>query len=60
VDKKFTWNGNAGLNIGIGRMFAVAVDGKYIKYEPNASAAGTSMKLKLDPKQLSVGLKVRF
>jgi len=60
VDKKLTWNAGAGINIGIGRMLAVAVDGKYIKYEPNATGTLGSAKLKLDPKQLSVGLKVRF
>ncbi|HSP35540.1 MAG TPA: OmpW family outer membrane protein [Thermoanaerobaculia bacterium] len=60
VDKKLTWNGNAGVNIGIGHSLAIAVDGKYIKYEPEASGSGGTAKLKLNPKQLSVGVKVRF
>lgn len=60
VDKKVTWNGNVGVNIGLGRMFAIAIDGKYIKYEPNASNATGTAKLKLNPKQLSAGVKLRF
>lgn len=60
VDKKFTWNAGAGVNIGIGRMFAIALDGKYIKYEPTASNVAGSSKLKLNPTQYSAGLKLRW
>ena len=60
VDKKLTWNGDVGVNIGLGRVLALAVDAKYIRYEPNATGALGSAKLKLDPKQFSVGLKARF
>jgi outer membrane protein W len=51
---------NAGVNIGLGKMFAVAIDGKYIKYEPDSSAAGTTEKLKLDPVVISAGIKLRW
>ncbi|HEX9162612.1 MAG TPA: OmpW family outer membrane protein [Thermoanaerobaculia bacterium] len=60
VDKKTTWDANAGVDIGIGRMFAIAVDGKYFKYEPTATANGTSQKLKLNPLSISAGLKLRW
>ncbi len=60
VDHKFTWNGNVGLNVGLGRMFAIGLDYKYIKFEPTATSALGSEKLKLDPKQFSAGLKLRF
>lgn len=60
VDSKVSWNAGAGLNIGIGRMFAVALDGKYIAYEPSASNVAGNAKLKLNPMQYSAGLKLRF
>ncbi len=60
IDNKATWNANAGVNIGIGRSFAVAVDGKYIALEPDATAAGSSEKLKLNPLVISAGVKLRF
>ncbi len=60
IDKKTTWNANAGIDIGLGKMFAVAVDGKYIKYEPDSSAAGTTEKLKLNPLVISAGVKLRW
>ncbi len=60
IDNTTTWNANAGVNIGIGRSFAVAVDGKYIALEPDATAAGSSEKLKLNPLVISAGVKLRF
>ena len=60
IDHKASWDANAGLNIGLGKMFAVAIDGKYIKYEPDSTAAGTTEKLKLDPVVISAGIKLRW
>ena len=60
IDHKASWDANAGVNIGLGKMFAVAIDGKYIKYEPDSSAAGTTEKLKLDPIVISAGIKLRW
>ena len=60
IDHKASWDANAGVNIGIGTMFAVAIDGKYIKYEPDSTAAGTTEKLKLDPVVISAGIKLRW
>ena len=60
IGNKATWDANAGLNIGLGRSFAVAVDGKYIAYEPEAKANGNSEKLKLNPLVISAGVKLRF
>lgn len=60
IDHKASWDANAGVNIGLGKMFAVAIDGKYIKYEPDSSAAGTTEKLKLDPVVISAGIKLRW
>lgn len=63
IDSKSSWNANAGVNIGIGKMFAVAIDGKYIKYEPDSKAsgaAGTTEKLKLNPLIVSGGIRLRW
>jgi outer membrane protein W len=60
IDKKVTYDGNAGVIIGFGSTFAVAADAKYIKYEPDAKAAGNTEKLKLNPLVISVGLKLRW
>jgi outer membrane protein W len=60
VGNKITWDANAGLNIDFGRSFAVAVDGKYIAYQPDAKANGLSEKLKLNPLVISAGVKLRF
>lgn len=61
VGKKFTWNAGAGVDIEISRSFAIAVDGRYIKYEPRASGnTGDAVTLKLDPKVFAVGVKARF
>lgn len=60
IDNQFTWNAGAGVNINIGHSFAIAVDGKYIKYEPDASTAAGTTKLKLNPTQFSAGVKLRF
>jgi len=60
IDKKLTWDANAGINIGLGRMFAIGVDAKYIKYEPDSKAAGNTEKLKFNPLALSAGVKLRW
>ncbi len=60
IDHKASWDANAGVNIGIGKMFAVAVDGKYIKYEPDSSAAGSTEKLTLNPVVISAGVRLRW
>lgn len=60
VGNKTTWNGNAGININVGHMFAVALDGKYIAYEPTSTGTGGSQKLKLNPTIVSGGVKLRF
>lgn len=60
VESKFSWDAGAGVDILIGRHFAISVDGKYIQYEPNASGALASEKLKINPEQYSAGLKFRF
>ncbi|HSP13345.1 MAG TPA: OmpW family outer membrane protein [Thermoanaerobaculia bacterium] len=60
IGNKMTWDANAGVNILIGRAFALAVDGKYIALEPDAKANGSSEKLKLNPLVISAGVKLRF
>jgi outer membrane protein W len=60
IERKITWNANAGVNIGISRTFAVGVDAKYIPYEPDAKAAGTTEKLKFNPLLFSAGVKLRW
>jgi len=60
IDDKASWDANAGMNFGIGRSFAIAADAKYINYEPDATAAGTTEKLKLNPLVVSVGVRLRW
>ena len=62
ISSKTTWCANAGVNVNFGKMFALAVDGKYVRYRPDSSAAGgtTSVPLKLNPTFIAAGLKLRF
>lgn len=60
IDKKTTWNAGAGIDFSLFKSFALTVDAKYIKYEPDSSAAGSTEKLKLNPLMISGGVKLRW
>ena len=51
---------NAGVNIGLGRGFALFLDGKYVLYEANGEDAPDSEALELNPLILAGGIKFRF
>lgn len=60
IEKKWGWAANAGININFSHAIGVAVDGKYVPYEPNSTSAAASQKLKLNPMILSAGVRFRF
>jgi outer membrane protein W len=58
IEKKWGWAADAGVNVNLRHGVAVAVDAKYVPYEPNSGATNT--KLKLNPTIFSAGLRFRF
>jgi outer membrane protein W len=62
ISGKTTWVANAGVNVNLTKMLAVAVDGKYVRYRPDSRAAGetASVPLKLNPTFIAAGVKLRF
>lgn len=58
IDKKWGLAANAGLNVNLLHNLALAIDGKYIPYEPKSGTTG--MKLKLNPTVYSAGVRFRF
>ena len=61
IDSQTTWLLNAGAAIGIGRSFAVGIDGKYVRYRPDSASPGTDVvRLDLDPLTIALALKFRF
>jgi hypothetical protein len=55
VESKACWLANAGVNVG--RFF---VDGKYLNYRPQSTAAGNRVRLDLKPVVLSFGLRFKL
>jgi len=51
---------NAGLNVGLGRGFAVFLDGKYVMYEANGEDDPDEEALELNPLIIAGGIKLRF
>lgn len=51
---------NAGINVGLGRSFAVFLDGKYIMYEARGEDDTDDDALDINPLVLSGGIKFRF
>jgi opacity protein-like surface antigen len=54
------WLVNAGINIGIGRSFAIFLDGKYIMYEARGEDDPDDVVLDVNPLVISGGIKLRF
>lgn len=51
---------NAGLNVGLGRGFAIFLDGKYIMYEARGEGDPDDEALELNPLIIAGGVKFRF
>jgi outer membrane protein W len=51
---------NAGLNIGLGRGFALFLDGKYILYEARARGDSSDEAVEINPLIIAGGIKLRF
>lgn len=51
---------NAGLNVGLGRGFALFLDGKYILYEARGEGDTDDDAIEINPLILSGGIKFRF
>jgi opacity protein-like surface antigen len=51
---------NAGLNVGLGRRFAIFVDGKYVMYEARGEGDSDDEALDINPLIISGGIKIRF
>ena len=61
VDSEFTYYLNAGIGFNFNDRFGIAVDGRYIPYEPSTqAAAGEEVELDLSPTILSAALRFRF
>jgi outer membrane protein W len=51
---------NAGLTVGLGRGFAVFLDGKYVMYEAIGEGEPEEEALELNPLIIAAGIKFRF
>ena len=61
VESEFTYYLNAGLAFDFNDHFGVAIDGRYIPFEPSTqAAAGEEVELDLTPTILSAALRFRF
>ncbi len=60
LEKEVEFLANAGLTVGLGRSFAVYVDGKYIFYEARGEGDPEEEALELNPLIISGGIKFRF
>lgn len=60
LENEIEFLANAGLNVGLGRGFAVFLDGKYILYEARGEGDTDDDALEINPLVLSGGIKFRF
>lgn len=61
VESEFTYYLNAGVAFDFNDHFGIALDGRYIPYEPSTqAAAGDEVELDLSPTILSAALRFRF
>ncbi len=60
LESDLDWLVNAGINIGIGRSFAIFLDGKYIMYEARGEDDPDDVVLDVNPLVISGGIKLRF
>jgi outer membrane protein W len=60
LENELEFLANAGLTLGLGRSFAVFLDGKYIVYEARGQGDTEDEALELNPLIISGGVKFRF
>lgn len=61
VDSEFTYYLNAGIGFDFTDRFGLAVDGRFIPFEPSTqAAAGEEVELDLSPTVISAALRFRF
>jgi outer membrane protein len=62
IDDEFTWFANAGLGYRFGDQIGLALDVRYIAYEPTTTSTvtGASEDFDLSPLMVSLGLRARF
>ncbi len=60
LESDLDWLVNAGINIGIGRSFAIFLDGKYIMYEARGEDDPDDVVLDVNPLVIAGGIKLRF
>lgn len=61
LENEFEWLANAGLDINLGRSFAIFVDGKYILYEARTDEDDEDdAAIDINPLIIAAGLKFRF
>lgn len=62
LDDELSWFANAGLGYALGDHFGLAIDVRYIDYEPTTTskATGATEDLELSTLVTSLGLRVRF
>lgn len=60
LENEIDFLANAGINIGLGRNFAIFLDGKYILYEARGEGETEDSAIEINPLILSGGLKLRF
>jgi len=56
VKSKVCWLANAGIAVPL-RQFTLVIDGRYLDYRPESSAADTSVRLNLKPVVISAGIR---
>ena len=60
LESEYEFLVNAGLNVGLGRSFAIFLDGKYILYEARGEGDSDGEALDINPLIIAGGIKWRF
>lgn len=60
LENEFEWLANAGVDINLGRTFAIFVDGKYILYEARGEGDSDDEAVEINPLVIAAGVKLRF
>jgi len=60
LENEIDFLANAGVNLNLGRGFAIFVDGKYVMYEANGEDGVDEEALELNPLIIAGGIKFRF
>jgi opacity protein-like surface antigen len=60
LENEIDFLANAGVNLNLGRGFAIFVDGKYIMYEARGEGDADEDALDVNPLIIAAGIKLRF